>query len=111
MKTVTGTAVAWMSPHDNVSLSDLMAGKRIGDLTFTRGIVDMSTAGYVRVGEATISIEMIDENQIVKAQVSSLRDQIAEVNAKAVAMRTSLESRINDLLCISDSSASDWAQS
>lgn len=64
---------------------------------------DMSSAGWIRIGTATIHLDLIDPKDTVAAQVESLEAQCKKVMADSEATLTILRSRINDLLAIENS--------
>lgn len=61
---------------------------------------DMTRSGWIRIGTATIHLDLIDPKDTVAAQVESLQAQIQKTMADSEATITILRSRINDLLAI-----------
>lgn len=64
---------------------------------------DMTRSGWIRIGTATIHLDLIDPKDTVAAQVESLQAQITKTMADSEATITILRSRINDLLAIENS--------
>lgn len=64
---------------------------------------DMTDMGWIRIGTATIHLDLIDPKDTIAAQVESLEAQCKKVMADSEATMTMLRSKINDLLAIENS--------
>lgn len=60
--------------------------------------------GWTRVGTATITVELVDEEEMVANKIDSLRQEITRVRADAHAKETHLEGKIQQLLAITNDS-------
>lgn len=99
MATVSTTITAWLTNHGMASPGEILKGKGIEYLGFSKN--DMRHAGWTKVGEATITVELNDEREMVSNKIDSLREEAKAVRAEATAKVTRIESQINDLLAIS----------
>lgn len=99
MKTVSTKTKAWISPHSSVSPADLIAGERIDDLHFS--LLAMERSGWTYVGDAEITVQIIDEKSMIGNKVEALRNEAAAIRAEATARVTHIESQIKNLLAIS----------
>ena len=61
---------------------------------------DFSDDGWIRIGTATIHLDLIDPKDTVASHVESLEAQCKKVMADSEATLTMLRSKINDLLAI-----------
>jgi len=101
-RTVTGKLKAWLPDH--ASHRDMEAlrgndGDRIADvLAYTKH--DMKSIGYTLIGEAEITVHIVDEQAIVENKVESLRAEKQKVLAEATNNATEIERQIQTLLAI-----------
>jgi hypothetical protein len=58
--------------------------------------------GWTRVGTATITVELVDEEALVANKIDSLRHEITRVRADAHAKETHLAGKIQQLLAITN---------
>jgi len=93
MKTVTGTTVAWLYPWKSKE-----SPEEFSNLSFVD--CDMTDQGYVKVGTATITVELIDNKEIVNGQLSMLNEAKRRVQAEAEKALTEIETQIQSLLAI-----------
>lgn len=91
-------ATAWCN-HE-LNLEDAYNANDKSSLPFSFSESDMSEYGWIRIGTATIHLDLIDPKDTVAAQVESLQAQITKTMADSEATITILRSRINDLLAI-----------
>ncbi len=61
---------------------------------------DMSTAGWIQIGEGFAEVEIFGEKEMVNNAVVSLRAKASEIRAAATKQCTIIESQINQLLAI-----------
>lgn len=90
---VTGNDVG---PNELASLED---SKLIERLTFSREHMK-GYEGWVYVGDATVTIEIIDTQEIVAGQVQSLEAQKQKVMADSQLAITRIDRQIQQLLAI-----------
>jgi hypothetical protein len=101
MTTLTLKAKAWLS--DSYGPDDLKADndRAVSALSiFAPCHGNMGTLGYCLVGDATITIESVDEKTLVENKVDALKAEKAKVLGDAYARATELESKIQKLLAI-----------
>ena len=99
MKTITGTTTAWLTGHRQEWNSD---PEDIEHLTFS--ITDMSQNGWIRVGEAEITVHLIDREEITKGQIDNLNEIKRQLQADHEVKMNVLEGRIQSLLAIENKS-------
>lgn len=99
-RTITGEITAWLTDSGN---PDVLRGKPEDALNVMAfSIYDsMEQHGWTRVGKATITVDVVDEKQLVENKVASLRTMKATVMAEATATATEIERKIQNLLAIS----------
>ena len=95
MKTVTGTMGAWLTDYCATNSAD---PSDIENLSFTP--YDMADKGWVKVGEAEITVTMRDKNEIIDEQVSVLKEAKRRIQAESVARVTQIDAQIQSLLAI-----------
>ncbi len=95
MKTVTGTMGAWLTDYRATKSAD---PSDIENLSFTP--YDMADEGWVKVGEAEITVTMRDKNEIIDEQVSVLKEAKRRIQAESVARVTQIDAQIQSLLAI-----------
>jgi hypothetical protein len=105
MKTVTGTALAFLSPYHSLSPADLEDPENVNKLTFTEKSDYWIKEGYTQVGTAEITVELFDQNELVSNKIDALRNQAASIRAEATAKCTRIEGQIQELLCIENGTA------
>ena len=99
-RTITGTTKVQLSKYNG--LDDLRGddAKVFKVLQFADS--NMSEYGYSVVGEATVTVTLYDNNKIVADKVMSLRAEAKKVKADAHAAVVRIESRISELLAITN---------
>lgn len=102
MRTVQGKTFAWTSQYSCIGPNELKSGS---DDQLVRGLQyatpDMSSSGWVKVGEVEVTITLFGLDDIVHGQVDALKAMKKEVIAKAEAEATRIEGEIQKLLAIS----------
>lgn len=96
MKTETIKAAAWFSDPDQRHRS----GNLADDLAFTRTDQDMTGMGWVKVGLATITVDMFDLETITNAQINTLKEAKRRIQAEAEARITKIDGQIQSLLAL-----------
>ena len=97
MTTITGTVKAWATPYSNFDPRALDKTTP-SMLAFTDA--DMATHGYTLVGEAEITVKLMDHDTIIGNKVDALRAEAANIRAEATMKCTRIEEQINQLLAI-----------
>lgn len=100
MTTLTGTLIAYIPGHAlaYTKPEDLLGPDAFKHLSFSAH--DLKSMGYVKVGIATVTLELEGEHVIVQNAIEALRAQQAEIRAKATAECTALDTKINNLLAL-----------
>lgn len=97
MKTVTAKTKAWLTEYSTLSPKDLLDGCISG---VAYHVADMKSAGWTLIGDAEITIALIDEKEMVDNKVAALREEVKAIRAEATAKATRIESQIQSLLAI-----------
>ena len=97
MATITGKTIAWVSHSRNFDFSSIV-DDTINNLTYYDR--DMSSSGWVKIGEATITIDLVDMDGIVENQIDALEAEIKAVEGQAYARVTDLRAQIQNLKAI-----------
>lgn len=93
MKTITGKTGAWLSSYNvNADPSD------VNNLFFANS--DMTTSGWVRVGDATITVVLLDAHDLLTGQLAMLDEAERRVKAEAQAKLNEIEGQRQRLLAI-----------
>jgi hypothetical protein len=99
MKTVTGKTKAWLTDYgDPKKLLSNDDNEAISACVFYPG--DMSNACWTYVGEATITIELVNEEQVISNKVDALKKSIVHVRADAQVAINDIQNKIDSLLAI-----------
>lgn len=99
MRTVTGTLKVYLSDLSTLTPADLVTGS--ADKLLKRlNYYDHPVAGWTQVGEATISVTLMDENEIIGNAVVALKQEIQKTQADAEVKCNHLREKINNLLAI-----------
>ena len=97
MTIITGTVKAWATEYSEFNPRAL--DKATTDmLSFTNG--DMAKHGYTLVGEAEITVKLMDHDTLIGNKVEALRAEAANIRAEATMKCTRIEEQINQLLAI-----------
>ena len=84
MKTITGQIGAWLSSYNvNADPSD------VNNLFFANS--DMTTNGWVRVGDATVTVELVSDTDLLTGQLAMLEEAERRVKADAQANLNEIE--------------------
>ena len=101
MNTITGKVNAYMTKYSCIRPEDFKTptAALITALQYTtpNNIPD----GWTLVGEATVTLELIDQDAIVSNKVESLRAELQQHRADAHVAQKHLEDQISKLLAIS----------
>lgn len=97
MTTITGTVKAWATEYSTFNPRALDK-TRIDSLGFSDG--DMARHGWTLVGEAEITVKLMDHDTLIGNKVEALRAEAANIRAEAMMKCTRIEEQINQLLAI-----------
>ncbi len=95
---ITGILTAYCTKADKINPEAWRQGDLAG-LTFSDH-PDMGSFGWTKIGLATITLDIPDDNALVSAAVKALQAEAANIRAKATAEVTAIEGMINQLLAI-----------
>lgn len=95
-RTIEGITTAWLTTHSDPRV--LNEDGCVAEVSYSN--LDMSDMEWTRIGVATISIEVEDENRIVQDKIESLRKKQRDVLAAAHATSTRIDAAIQSLLAI-----------
>lgn len=98
---ITSTTTAWITEYRQQQLHDAIRendpDRIVESLSFSN--LDMSDC-WTRIGEATITVDVPDENEIKLGMVESLKAERERVLANAQAKANEIEEKIKNLLAI-----------
>ena len=97
MTTVLKTK-AWIAPYSSFGPEDLKSLKDLSGISFA--LHDMSDSGWTFIGEASVTIDLVNADQLVDNKVKSLRAEVKQIRAESTARITKIEGKIQQLLCI-----------
>lgn len=100
---VTFETKAWISEYNSVTPEQLRTPE--GATTLHYSDHDMRGNGWSFAGDATVTLNLIGERDLIDSKVVSLREQAASIRAEATAKVTRIEGQIQQLLCIENSPA------
>ena len=100
---ITSTSIAWIttpSEMHNLALSDDIA---MNAMTFSNceGMAGPPNP-WIRIGTAEITVEIVDESQMLRNTVSALRTEQRSVRAEAEKRATDIDRQIQQLLAITN---------
>ena len=95
MKTITGNISAYLSAY-SVEVKD--SPDNFKNLSFSS--VDMTPHGWVKVGDAEVSVSLFDSGEITRSQVAVLQEAKRRVQAESQAKINQIEGQIQSLLAI-----------
>jgi hypothetical protein len=101
---ITFESKAWISEYNSNTPEQLRTPKGADSLYYTSH--DMSKTRHTFAGNATITLDLCGERELVDNKVASLREQAVSIRAKATAEVTRIEGQIQQLLCIENSTVS-----
>ena len=93
MKTITGKTGAWPSSY-NVNADPI----DVNNLFFTNS--DMTTNGWVRVGDATVTVALIDDTDLLTGQLAMLDEAERRADAECQRIKNEIEGQRQRLLAI-----------
>ncbi len=105
-RTIKATTIAWLTSYrgpGDLAIDD--EGRAVENLCFSRN--EMMGTGddpWTRVGIANITVELVDDTQMVENKVEALRAEKTAMLATAQARATNIDRKINELLAI------DWTK-
>jgi predicted PhzF superfamily epimerase YddE/YHI9 len=98
----TETIDAWIPSHCGFSFQDITditdggeASKVIGALGYTNH--DMTNSGWIKVGAATITVELMNEGDVNSAQMASLKAELQQTRADNQVRENDILDRISKL--------------
>ena len=98
MRTVTGKTKAWITQYTDPERLKGNDEAVVGAIHISPA--DMKSSGWTCVGEATVTIELVDENTLVANKVESLKKELQTVRAEAQRQVNDLEDKLQKLLAI-----------
>jgi hypothetical protein len=98
MKVITGKTKAWLSEYGNPDALMGTPEQAVKEVCFSMG--DMTSVGWSFVGDATVTFECGDRNELIANKVDSLRKEIKTVRAEAQMKAKEIEQKIQKLLAI-----------
>lgn len=99
-KTIAGTIGAYLTEYSGIKPDDIRSPTPdiVSKLAFSSH--NMTSAGWVKIGEARIEIDVMREDEVVNGAVAGLRAQQQKARADAEAKCTDIERQIQTLLAI-----------
>lgn len=98
MKIVNGTTKAWLGKYSDLSVLKLDAERIIDNVSLSAS--DMSPHGWTYVGEARVTIEIVDENTALNNRIASLKKEKQTIQAKAQMEANQIDEEIQQLLAL-----------
>ena len=95
---VTSKAKAFLSEYSPIGPEEL--GKLTDASRLLFSTTDMTKSGWTYVGEAEISVTVVDTETLVANKVEALRNQVQSIRANAAVEASRLEDQIQQLLAI-----------
>ena len=93
MKTVNGTTSAWLS-----SIGRKDDPSNIENLMFSN--CDMTSSGWIKVGNASVTVEFLDNQSIINGRIDALHADERRVMAETEKKLTDIRGQIQSLLAI-----------
>ena len=96
-KQISGTTGAWITDYQSIGVinrADAAASLAYSDND------NMTSVGWTKVGTATITVELLDQNELIDGKVTALRAQAKEVAFQAAQHTKRIEDEISNLLAI-----------
>lgn len=100
---VTSTTHAFISPNSTVTPQVLQTEKGVRGMSFFADKDFWIKQGYTYIGEASITVDVPPERELVDSKVAALREEIVTTRAEATATVTRIEGQIQQLLCLENS--------
>lgn len=98
MNIQTGKTKAWLPSHGGPEILKLTGDKLVTNLSYASN--NMTLAGWVLAGEATISVELVNTDQLIENKVAALKKELQLVRANAERQAMDIEGKIQNLLAI-----------
>lgn len=98
MKTITTVCDAYVTEYSRLGPVELAQLENASVLAYATH--DMTKSGWTKVGTATITVELVNQDTMVTNKVEALRGQLAELRAKAHLEASLIEDQIQQLLAI-----------
>jgi hypothetical protein len=103
MRKINGTTKAWLGKYTSLSVANNPSDDMIiNEISFSKA--DMSMNGWTLIGEATVSLNMISNEEIINSKIATLKAEKQKIQADAFVQANELEEEISKLLYISDKS-------
>jgi hypothetical protein len=102
MKKVSGTTKAWLNKYSNISMEGNTDKVIIDKLSFS--VSDMSSHGWTYVGNAKITLELLEDDAILNSKISTLKVKKQKIQADAFVQANEIDEEIQKLLSITDKS-------
>lgn len=99
---ITFETKAWISEYNHVTPDELQTPKGAATLYYKP---HETCEGYTFAGNATITLDLLDQRTLVDNKIEALREQAAGIRAEATQKCTRIEGQIQQLLCIENSAA------
>lgn len=100
MATIKGKAVAWLVPHREADFAGT-DGKNhdllVSQLAYLAPGVNMATEGWMRMGQAEITVELPSREDLVRTQVDALEQKARSIQAEAQREVNAIRDRISKL--------------
>lgn len=99
MRTITGTIGAYIT--GSLGPADLIGDpcQVLNNLSYFN-YSGMENYGWARVGTATITVEIEDEQQLIRNKIDALKSEKNAILGEAQAKATEIDGKINNLLAI-----------
>ncbi len=98
MSKVTFETKLWASEYCSLTPEQMMTPDGAAHLTTSH--CNLALHGYVLVGKATITADILPVKEMVDNKIAALRQQAANTRAEATAKCTQIEAQIQQLLAI-----------
>ena len=93
MKTITGTTGAWLASYNlNADPSE------VNNLFFASS--DMSSCGWIRVGSASVTVELLSDTDLLTGQLAMLDEAERRADAECQRIKNEIEGQRQRLLAI-----------
>lgn len=108
MKTFTYTQQAWVTSPSEL---DRLLANKAGDLpSIQLPGYDMSSEGWIMVGQATITVNLLDHKAMIDQSVAQLQQAINKVRADSSVKIMKLNEMLSNLLCIENNPSAPAAE-
>lgn len=102
MPKITGNAVAWVAGHnlqnsEAINLKNADPDMLMGQLSFQPLSLNMETEGWLKIGSATITVDIPDNDTLTQHQIKALETQVQTIHAEAQRNVNRIRDRISKL--------------